>query len=578
MFTVFKRKQTTEPALNKELKIRLWAELYSRSGLAVLVGQSVLAGIIAAAYQKGIYPQVSPAMTYLLGVVLFSAIRYLLSFSPPGNSTFSVAYNLNLILLGSCWGWLNSYAVTFYGFDGANMTITLLGTAGIIAGATTALSPVPTAFHVYSASLITPLIAALWQKSVVDDRFWFLFGSVTVYAIFLISHGRTLHRSLRTAVLQSFELETEKTRLESLLNAVTGHVFLIDTDLQYSEVILTQTSSKELLEPNRFIKQTVGFRVPQSEFVTKISEFMASPLRDMHTEILGCEILKAPEDHWFYLTAVKMEIPKPGALIILLPIDDLKQAQAELEQQKARSEYASKLATLGEMAGGIAHEINNPLAVISAAAETIFEENTHEKPNKELIERMVSQINKVTMRISKIVKGLRTFSRQGDRDPILETDLNSILKDTLSLCQNKFDQAEVKLTLKIPEGLSLDCRPVQLSQVFLNLLGNSLDAIQEGNHSPKWVEVRAKTEEDQVVLKFIDCGLGIPLEARKRIFDPFYTTKEIGKGTGLGLSISIGIIQDHGGTLTLDDSAHNTTFVIRLPKRQAKKAPLSQAS
>jgi C4-dicarboxylate-specific signal transduction histidine kinase len=168
-------------------------------------------------------------------------------------------------------------------------------------------------------------------------------------------------------------------------------------------------------------------------------------------------------------------------------------------------------------------------------------------------------------RIVKIIQGMRTFSRDGQKDPAEVIELKSLLENTLNFCQQKFVHHSIDLSVSVePSDLAVKGRSVQLSQVILNLLNNAFDAIEY--HSEKRINIFARELQNGVEIRVVDSGPGVPEQYRDKIFQPFFTLKEIGKGTGLGLSISRSIVESQGGTLELDVQAERTSFVIRMPK------------
>lgn len=236
----------------------------------------------------------------------------------------------------------------------------------------------------------------------------------------------------------------------------------------------------------------------------------------------------------------------------------------ELEEQRAQTIQSGKLAALGEMAAGIAHEINNPLTIISCNATLIRKEAEKEEVRKEILVKNSLSIEKVVTRISKIVTGLRNVSRDGSQDPVVKCELKDLVDDTLVFCKKRFENMRIDLDISLPEEpLFLHCRPVQISQVILNLLNNAFDAVEELD--AKWVRLEAKEEAGFVELRITDSGRGISEEIAQKILHPFFTTKPVGKGTGLGLSVSRGIIQSHKGSIEVDSGAKNTSFLIKLP-------------
>jgi PAS domain S-box-containing protein len=239
------------------------------------------------------------------------------------------------------------------------------------------------------------------------------------------------------------------------------------------------------------------------------------------------------------------------------------------KETRMKSIQAEKFASLGQMAGGIAHEINNPLAIISLKAEVMLREllSGHEKPSETRVTDLKQMIATVE-RIAKIVRGIRSFSRN---EPLVfeKTLVASLLENTLALCSERYRSAGVKLIVSEPPALEIEASATQISQVLLNLLTNALDAIAALPEDQRWVRIEFNEPEyNRFAVAVVDGGRGIPENVAKDIMQPFFTTKETGKGTGLGLSISKGIVENHGGTLHLDQLHENTRFVLELPIRQ----------
>lgn len=245
-------------------------------------------------------------------------------------------------------------------------------------------------------------------------------------------------------------------------------------------------------------------------------------------------------------------------------------AELQASIQKQEETYsmlvqASKMSSLGEMAGGIAHEINNPLATLKILAEQIqglLEEEPLDVPA--LTERAGVIINTVT-RISTVITGMLSFSRTSEDIPMEDAFISDIISNTLVFCAEKLKKYEIALEVTdYPKDLRVHCRGNQVSQVLLNLLNNAKDAIASYTEA-KWIRIEIREVGSDICLRVSNCGPKIPTEVAQKIFRPFFTTKPVGKGTGLGLSISQRILGDHKGSLSLDLDVPQTCFVMRLP-------------
>jgi len=241
------------------------------------------------------------------------------------------------------------------------------------------------------------------------------------------------------------------------------------------------------------------------------------------------------------------------------------------KQAASRLIQSAKMSALGEMAAGVAHEINTPLNIMSLNADLIDGALGKDVLNSERV-RKYNDVNRKTLeRISTIIRALCNFSRDGSLDASVQVPLVDVIQSTVTLCKERMNNSsvELKVTGDYP-GLNLKCRPVEMSQVLLNLFNNAMDAVV--NLPEKWIHLDITEEGEEIVLSVSNSGPKIPAAVRDQIFNPFFTTKAIGMGTGLGLSISLGIIKSHRGSLVLDESSLFTKFVIRLPRIEEAKA------
>lgn len=256
-----------------------------------------------------------------------------------------------------------------------------------------------------------------------------------------------------------------------------------------------------------------------------------------------------------------------GYLRIEQDITDRLQNEKIIREQQHVVVTSSKMSALGEMAGGVAHEINNPLATIKMIAGQLQEVLDDDPLDKPLVKSMASQIEETSNRIAKIVNGLRLFSRDGSKDRYQAVNVHQLIQETLSFCSERFKNNGITVTVDdFKEDVCFEGRSTEISQVLLNLLNNANDAIE--GLGEKWIRISILEQTDELEIQVTDSGRGIPAEVREKIFQPFFTTKEIGKGTGMGLSISSGIVQNHHGKLKVDLNYPNTRFLITLPKRQ----------
>jgi C4-dicarboxylate-specific signal transduction histidine kinase len=243
---------------------------------------------------------------------------------------------------------------------------------------------------------------------------------------------------------------------------------------------------------------------------------------------------------------------------------EMQRREQELRDKQEQLVQAAKLATLGELTTGVAHELNNPLnntALFVANAIDMMELGVMDQEQilRELRHAM-EQVRKATQ----IITHLRTFGRAAPatRERI---SLRVVINRALSLVQQQLRLHEIEVTVDLgPEEPVVLGNPIQLEQVFINLLTNARDAVLDSPR--KAIRISASVRATTVEIAFADTGHGIPPGLERRIFDPFFTTKEVGKGTGLGLSITYGIVKEHGGTIALESTpGEGAAFLIHLP-------------
>jgi signal transduction histidine kinase len=244
-------------------------------------------------------------------------------------------------------------------------------------------------------------------------------------------------------------------------------------------------------------------------------------------------------------------------------------ARRREQEQLAALVNASKMATLGEIAAGVAHEINNPLYTLSLIGQVLKRLNERGSLTQEEVALQIERINSSVQRMARIVSELSDFSRESSTDPMIEHEVHRLISDTVDLCHARFRDNRVELIVDpVAPSWTTECHPAQISQVLLNLLNNAHDAIS--NLEERWIRIQTSDSGDTFTIRVTDSGKGIEPAIAKRIMSPFFTTKPPGRGTGLGLSISSNIMTDHGGSLSFDQASANTCFVLTIPKHQHK--------
>jgi signal transduction histidine kinase len=255
-----------------------------------------------------------------------------------------------------------------------------------------------------------------------------------------------------------------------------------------------------------------------------------------------------------------------GGIVTFKDITESRAKKKKLDEQNVKIQKASKLAALGVLAGQIGHEINNPLAIIRTGSWILRKLIAAPVLDKDLIFSKLDDIDSTIQRMSDIIVSLKNLSRDSSSEKPEEFVLRDILRDLQAICGPKLQPRGVTLMIDNSNPLldkKILCHRVQLSEVFINLLGNAVDAVEDV--SDPCIQLDVLTESDKLIMRITDNGPGVPVEMEKKIFSPFFTTKPFGEGTGLGLSISRDIMKKHGGELVLNRNISASCFDASLP-------------
>lgn len=325
-----------------------------------------------------------------------------------------------------------------------------------------------------------------------------------------------------------------------------------------NEMLFIVNEKSEIIKINQRAREVLGIKEHHKSFqsITKyIKEF------NTEVDIIDLEVNANKEDGSsvsISYSILKMKSESFSGQFIVT-------AKDQSEQNKIRMEMmnTAKMASLGEMAGGIAHELNTPLGVIMLTISQIKEELEEKDSKDEYLNEMLGDSLYAVKKMSQIIKGLKSICRDGSNE-FSFCDIAELIKNSVSLCQYSFINNHIKIELNIPEeDIQVQCNTSMIGQVVVNLLNNSRDAIDE--LEDKWVKVSLVSREGGICFEVIDSGFGISADVIKKIFDPFFTTKEIGKGTGLGLSVSQSIIKSHNSNLIYELVDGHTSFKFELP-------------
>ncbi len=358
------------------------------------------------------------------------------------------------------------------------------------------------------------------------------------------------------------KLEKSEKKYYAIFNNIPNPVFVLDEE------------TLEILDCNESVKYVYGY--PKSEiikksfldlFVQEEKDFYASKIKSsaFFNRVKHLDNKGAP----LFVNIRVSPSEYPGQKVLLVTTSDITQ-MLETEQQLIQT---SKMATLGEMSTGVAHELNQPLTVIKTASDFFIKKiKNKEKIDADILYTMANEINSHVERATNIINHMRQFGRKSEI-ALTRVQVNEVLKDAFQIFSQQLKLREIEVDWNLEEDLpEIMADPSRLEQVFINLLINARDAIEEEwrpkekKKGDKKITLKTVSEGKTVIVEVRDTGTGIPESIKDKIFEPFFTTKKVGEGTGLGLSISYGIIKDCGGSINaLSNREGGTRFVIKFP-------------
>jgi len=345
------------------------------------------------------------------------------------------------------------------------------------------------------------------------------------------------------------KLGKSEKKYHEIFNNIPNPVFVLDND------------TLEIIDCNDSVAAVYGFG--KNEILTKsFSDLFPEEVRNQSTEMIKNSVVinqVKQLNHKRVPLTVNIRISPaeyPGKKVLLVTTSDITK-RLETEQQLIQ---AGKMATVGEMATGIAHELNQPLSVIKTASSFFIQKINKREPIEDgILFKMLGKIDINVDRAAKIINHMRQFARKSDMD-LEKVQLNEVLQNAFEIFSQQLKLRGIKVVWEIEKDLPrINADAGRLEQVFINLLLNARDAIEEkwgdreNGRIDKRIVLKTKFDRPFVVCAVCDTGKGVDRSIADKIFDPFFTTKEVGKGTGLGLSISYGIIKDCGGSIRVAD-------------------------
>jgi signal transduction histidine kinase len=460
-------------------------------------------------------------------------------------------------LIGIGWGTTLTACFFAEGMLSKTTLLTIIMTCIMHAGSFVLFHIHPTLLYYYIVpATFIPMIGSLFLMSSLQE--YSLFLMLIIYNIFITFTAPMVRKRYIESLRNENQLIDERDKVAGLMNSFPGIVTLVDNNLTYR---MMNSFGLSLFKNINIIDRPVGFMNDVNDFGKIVKEFHDS---DKMSQSLEIELITPHGKNWCLINLTRLTHPQNWMVIATILIDDLVKTRRDLEIERSKADATARLASLGQMAQGVAHELNNPLAVVMFSAEELNQRAKIGDIDQELFENFTGKIIKMAHRMAKIIKGLRYFSRDAENDPIKPTSLGQIIEQAIDLKRELLKNNNIDLEVHFPDlDLMIECREVQIIQVIMNLLNNALDATLAT--SERWIRLHASADETSVILKMENSGSPIPEELKEKIFEPFFSTKEVNKGSGLGLSISIGLMQQNSGDLKLT-SLSPATFELRFKR------------
>lgn len=431
---------------------------------------------------------------------------------------------------------------------GSELLVPYFALSGVSLGAVVTLALKPLALLAYLVFLFSSFVAGLTiHQSDVHDL-GPIVATLAVYLFFVSSQVRVMGRALKR------KLEDE-TLMEQVISALPGYVTLIDPDRRYrwvgERVARLIGISKEKL-----VGRLVGSLQHDSAFLEQLNAFM-----DGSRTCTSFEHVIAARHHIVHV----QKLFHDNILVVSLDIHEVVEARRlHLEEQRVK-QHGQQLQMLGQLAAGIAHEINNPLAIALGACESGLRQLSKDTPDLETLKKRLETISLANERAAKIVRSMRMLARDPSNSELSEQSLKQMLQDVFALCETKLRLQEIDFKFEWRLGaadVQVQAHPIYFTQIILNLIWNARDATLDKESPQRRIRLVVDRVDGRVEVGVENMGPPMSLEIREKIMTPFFTTKS--NGTGMGLSLSRSWAESMGASLGFESAQHRTRFFVRL--------------
>lgn len=348
---------------------------------------------------------------------------------------------------------------------------------------------------------------------------------------------------------------------EEILNSLPDPLMVLDADLK---ILFANLQAQSLFKKDK--QDLLGKSI--EEWISHRKVFLARLFDESSLQSVEAYLQCADEEKPILMT-VRIISESPRVWSVHLKENVVQKPSEAGLQKKAEMVEASRLQALETFAGGVAHEINNPLAILLGYFQRLHRMATRSSITSEELLTMTGKMQSAALRIGTIVGSLKLLANKGDDESFELVNLKDIVEGALRVSRSRLDERRISVVLRVhEEDMEIRAKPSQISQIFFHLLSNAIDAVaicELQGRSPEIV-ISIQSEEEWVVISVEDNGVGIPKEIRDEVMLPFFTTKDPGKGAGLGLSVSLRMAKENSGDLYLDENSAHTKFVARFPR------------
>lgn len=433
------------------------------------------------------------------------------------------------------WAYLCGLAISNFHLSSLIGLIHIFVSTGLMAAVMYSLSPMPKIQKTYILTIGLSVMGVIFATQPGELKYTAI--AMAIFTVYLLAANTNHSSDLKQAYEFEQKLFREYIKLQEIFDSVPGFMIIVNGKGEWQQA---SKSTERVFHIDKL----------RQEIRNALSE-------NKHKHTIEIEL----GDNTFVVSFERLSSEE--TLVIGLPISELKKIRTLLETQKAKADYNARLAAIGEMAGGVAHEINNPLSVISITSEFLESKLKNAHVDTEVWKRHTDKIYETSNKIAKVVKSLQNLTREDVLEEMSAVDLDVVIKESIDVSAEKMKRKGVILEYKKCESpIWVEGKHVEIGQVLINLINNSFEAIE---YTGK-IEIQTRVYKDYVFCCVTDTGRGIPEDVREKMFQPFFTTKAIGQGTGLGLSVSRSLIQGMGGELELLQSHNPTVFQIKLHK------------